>query len=141
MAFTPALWQAQNTSLNCSFQDVQKLERQLGLLGIQVFKVVALPQGFASAGLVQSTWSDLSAAGAQPTDALFYTITIDSAPDARQFTAALVLADLAAGNENAVWKVMSDFYGGTGLDPQSKAFQAIVSVPGVQDALKVALTS
>lgn len=141
MAFDPTQWQAGNSALNASYNDVQKLERQLAALGVSVTAVNVLPQGIGTAmsGAVTTAAKDILAAGAQATDKLFFVFTISDSQST--FDAAQTITDLAPLTVQAVQKVMADLYGGTGIDVNARSNQALVGLPAVQAVISSALAS
>jgi hypothetical protein len=140
-SFNPISWQAGNSALNCSYNDVLTLERKLGKLGVQVTDITVLPQGINAglSGAVTTEAKDILAQGAKPTDELFYQVAVADLPNAWN-TAALLLADLV-GSADGVAKVMADLYGSSGQDVQARANQAMLWLPGVQGAVQAALAA
>jgi hypothetical protein len=123
---------AQNSWLNCTYLQAQQLATDLVKLGVAVIQVYAVASDSATAP--DASYSTLISLGLGNTDALEFTFLFQGSDSPQN--CALVAADLAPKNYNAIWKVMSDLF------PQNSsamAASAISRLPGIDAFIASAL--
>jgi hypothetical protein len=128
-----------NPDMNCTWNQVQALEKQLATLGVITTPAQAYAQGVAAAlsGASSLSYRDLVANGLDPAnDKLYFLFQVVGSSDLQ--TAAEVASDLAPGTFNAVWKVMSDLF--PGQSSMAMAVSAIAHLPGLDNFIHSSLS-
>lgn len=130
---------APRPSLNATLDTAHAVVRRLGVLGIPSQGIFANPT-IPSLNAQMTSEADIVAAGAQPSDALYYQVSVaGNFHDVAGVDALLRGFDgqIPVGVANGIYILAGDLFGQAAAT--SQALTAISNIQGVKDALTAAL--